>query len=232
MLGIILPTLNAQATLAETLVSVKYADAAPALSIVVADGGSTDQTRDMAQEMGARVTQSAAGRGRQLASGAAFAKEQGAGWFLFLHADTRLPTDWGKPVTAFMLEPDNVWRAAHFQLALDDPDPQARRVEKWANWRANSLGLPYGDQGLLISADLYEMVGGYSEDLDLMEDVGFIRNLKKTPGAELVALETAITTSAARYLQDGWWLRPMRNLLCLALFLSGAKQDLLKRLYQ
>lgn len=231
MLGIVIPTLNAEDTLAKTLKNAAL-NRAPLKEPVVVDGGSTDQTRQIAADLGVRVIETAPGRGRQLAAGAQHVLDQGAKWILFLHADCSLPAGWGEQVADFAISEKNYWRIGYFQLGLDAPSPNARRVEKWANWRANKLGLPYGDQGLLISADLYEIVGGFNPDLDLMEDVDLINRLKKTPGVQLVPFDGKIITSSKRYQSDGWWQRPLQNLLCLALFYIGTPQGLLKRLYQ
>ncbi|MCM0019399.1 MAG: glycosyl transferase family 2, partial [Tagaea sp.] len=97
-----------------------------------------------------------------------------------------------------------------------------------ANWRARNFGLPYGDQGLLIARAAYEKLGGY-RPLPLMEDVDFVRRIGR---ANLRALDGLATTSAARYERDGWWLRPLRNLLCLALWRAGVAPGTIARLYR
>ena len=86
-------------------------------------------------------------------------------------------------------------RAAFYKLAFDEPGRRARRTAGLANWRARVLGLPYGDQGLLISRRFYDAVGGHPEE-PLMEDVALVRRI----GARrLLALESWAVTSAERY---------------------------------
>ena len=118
-------------------------------------------------------------------------------------------------------------RAGYFRLAFDDPASQARRIERLANWRSRSLGLPYGDQGLLISRACYDALGGFAA-LPLMEDVELARRLGRR---RLVALPAAALTSAARYRRGGWWRRPLRNLTLLGLFYAGLPPAWLRRLY-
>ena len=112
-------------------------------------------------------------------------------------------------------------------LVLDDPDPRARRIERWARWRARALALPYGDQGLLIHRALYRELGGFAP-IPLMEDVQFLRRIGRR---RLVHLAVEARTSARRYRRDGWWSRPARNLTLLGLYFLGAPPAWLKRLY-
>lgn len=225
MLAIVIPTLNAEATIAATLAAV-FAHDVPQLEVVLVDGGSSDATRLLSTDGGARVIESAPGRGRQLALGAA---ETQAGWLLFLHADTVLPDDWEHHVSRFITEPRNAEYAAYFKLSFDHSSRAAKRVATLANWRAKAWGLPYGDQGLLIHRDLYDDMGGYRADLDLMEDVDLARRLGPM---RLKALRATVTTSAAKYVAGGWWSRPLRNVLCLGLFLAGAPMRWIESLYR
>ena len=192
--------------------------------IVVVDGGSRDHTPAVAAAAGARVVPAPRGRGVQLAAGANAA--HGA-WFLFLHSDTVLGGDWRAEAEAFMSDPNNRARAAAFRFALDDATPQARRLERIVAWRGRVLGLPYGDQGLLIHRDFYRALGGF-RPLPLMEDVDFVRRIGH---ARLHILATPAITSAARWRLDGWLRRSLRNLTCLVLYFAGVPPRFLVRVY-
>jgi rSAM/selenodomain-associated transferase 2 len=222
-LSIIIPTFDAGATLGRTISALKQCVRSPSYEIVVADGSSTDGTVVAAEGEGARVVVAPRGRGRQLAAGAAAA---GAPWLLFLHADTVLGTDWGEAVQRFMAEGSNLGRAATFRYALDSPAPAARRLERIVDWRCRRLGLPYGDQGLLIAAAFYRSLGGFAP-LPLMEDVDLVRRIGR---ARLVVLDCTATTSAERY-RKGFVRRSARNLACLALYFAGLPPRLIARLY-
>ncbi len=192
--------------------------------IIVADGGSTDTTTAIAAAAGATVVPTAKGRGRQLAAGAKAARGQ---WLLFLHADTVLEPYWSATATTFMSLRSNLLRAGHFRFALDDQAPAARRLERLANWRSRTLGLPYGDQGLLMSRALYNSLGGFS-DIPLMEDVDMVRRIGKD---KLVELPATATTSAERFRRDGYVLRPLRNTSLLCLYFLGVPPRHLVNLY-
>jgi rSAM/selenodomain-associated transferase 2 len=212
--------MNAAACLPATFAALATAGA----ELVVVDGGSADGTAAIARADGARVVTAPRGRGSQLAAGAVAA---GGDWLLFLHADTRPEPGWVEAVRGFIAAPDNANRAGYFRFALDDPAPEARRLERAVAWRCRVLALPYGDQGLLLSRALYEAIGGF-RPLPLMEDVDLVRRLGRR---RLVALPAAALTSAERWRRDGWGRRSARNLLCLALWFLGVPPRLIRKLY-
>lgn len=226
MLSIVLPTLDAAATLARTLAALGPPPwNGMAGEIVIADGGSRDTTHTVAAAAGARWIDAPPGRGAQLAAGAAGARGD---WLLFLHADTMLDAGWNVAVAGFAEDPGNAERAAYFALALDDAGPQARRLERAVAWRCRSLALPYGDQGLLIAAPFYRRLGGF-RPLPLMEDVDLVRRIGRR---RLVPLPVKAITSADRWRRDGWTLRSARNLACLSLYFLGVPPKTLLRLYR
>ena len=223
-IDVVIPTLNASPGLARTIASLGGGENGLALSITVCDGGSRDDTLAIARRAGAAVVEAPAGRGGQLAAGAATGS---APWLLFLHADTTLGAGWATAVRRFTDDAANAGRAGYFRLRFDSPDPRARRIERLAAWRCRTFGLPYGDQGLLIARAFYRRLGGFPA-LALMEDVAFARRIGRHG---LVPLEACAVTSARRYERDGWLLRPLRNLSCLALFSAGVPPSVIRRLY-
>ncbi len=224
-LSVIIPTLDAAATLPAVLGALEEGRSAGLLrEIVIVDGGSADGTAALATALGGRVIAAPRGRGMQLATGGAVAEGE---WFLFLHADTRLGRGWTAPVAAFMADAANQRRAGYFRFALDDGARAARLIEAGVRWRCRNLALPYGDQGLLLSAALHGEVGGF-RPLPLMEDVDIVRRIGRE---RLTPLAADAVTSAARYRRDGYLARPLRNLSCLTLYLLGIPPRLLLRLY-
>ena len=216
-ISVVIPTLNAAATLSATLAALGTLD-----ETVVADGGSEDGTADIARAAGAVMVFAEKGRGQQLAAGIKAATGE---WLLLLHADTRLQPRWHDEAAAHIR--DNHGKAAHFRFALASADPRARRLERLVAWRCRVLALPYGDQGLLIHRDLLRRVGGI-KPLPLMEDVDLIRRLGR---ARLVALNASATTSAAKWERDGWYRRSWRNLVCLSLWHLGVPPARIARIY-
>ena len=168
------------------------------------------------------------GRGSQLAAGAAALLADGtAEWLFFLHADSVPDPSWADEAARFTAAAENRARAGYGRFALDDGAAPARRIERLVGWRCRRLGLPYGDQGLLVHRDLYRAAGGFPA-IPLMEDVALVRRIGRR---RLVPLPFAVTTSAERYRRGGYVLRPLRNLGCLALYLAGLPPSAVRRLY-
>ncbi len=220
MISVVIPTLNAGQTLDRTLDCLD----GQVGEVIIVDGGSDDATSALAENHGTRLVLTAPGRGAQLAAGAAAAT---GGWLLFLHGDTRLGPGWADAVQGFMAATGSDHRAAVFRYALDDHAPAARRLEAVVRWRWRWLGLPFGDQGLLISRDFYHALGGF-DPMPLMEDVDFVRRIGRH---RLVILEADAVTSAVRYWRGGYWRRPLRNALCLGLYFLGLPPRRLVCLY-
>jgi len=215
-LSVVIPALDAAESLHCTLAALGRVE------IVVVDGGSQDATVAVARVHGARVVAASRGRGIQLAAGVAATRGE---WLLLLHADTVLAPGWRAAAEAHM--ESGAGRAAYFRFVLDSADPRARPLERRVAMRCRALGLPYGDQGLLISRALLDAVGGV-RPLPLMEDVDLVRRLGR---ARLAALPVDAVTSAARWEQHGWRWRSLRNLGCLALWFAGVPPRTIARLY-
>lgn len=229
MISVIIPTLNAEATLASTLASlVPAAVDGVVRQVIVADGGSTDRTLEIADAAGADIVQGEAGRGRQLARGAKAAR---SAWLLFLHADTVLEPGWHTEAAAFMdgIETDHrPVSAAAFRFTLDDAGMAPRLIEAGVWLRCALARLPYGDQGLLLPARLYREIGGF-RPMPIMEDVDIVRRLG---WRRLTMLSSRAVTSASRYRRDGYGRRTARNLSCLALYALRVPPDTIARLYR
>ena len=221
-MSVVIPTLDAADELAATLAAL--AGARLVGEIIVADGGSSDDSVAVAGAAGARIVSAPKGRGTQLAAGAAAASGD---WLLFLHADCSLAPGWEQAVDTFVTAPGAADRAGYFAFAIDDASRAARRLERIVAWRCRVLGLPYGDQGLLIARALYQAVGGFAA-LPLMEDVEFARRLGRR---RLVPLGAPAYASARRYREGGYIRRPLRNLICLALYFLGVPARHIARLY-
>ncbi|MEP5091107.1 MAG: glycosyl transferase, partial [Paracoccaceae bacterium] len=148
-------------------------------------------------------------RGAQLQRGCRLAKGD---WLLILHADTELETGWTGTVRSHLTQESG----AYFKLRFRARGAMPKMVAGWANLRSRVFGLPYGDQGMLLTRTLYDAVGGY-QDQPLMEDVALARSLR----GRLICLPIGARTSARRYQQQGWLRRGSRNLLTLARYFGG-----------
>lgn len=212
-LSIVIPALNEAAGLPRLLDDLRPL-AGPALEILVVDGGSTDETVAHAEAAGATVLHSTPGRARQLGVGARAARGD---WLLFLHADSRLGRE-AIGALRVALDQPRPFVAAVFRFAIDLPRGWKTFLERGQAVREALLGLPYGDQGLLVRRETYEAVGGYP-DLPIMEDVALVRRLRRRHSIH--RLPAALLTSGRRYRQRGVLRTWLQHSVILFLYSVG-----------
>ncbi len=221
-LSIIIPTLNSASVLPDTINFLTPAiETGLVRELIFSDGGSEDDTKAIASAVGAKFVSGPAGRGQQLAAGADAA---GGLWLLIVHSDTWLSIDWVDEVESHMTTPG---LAGYFKLKYRAAGLASAWVSGWANCRSKWFGLPFGDQGLVISKDLYLEVGGYPS-IPIMEDVEIARRLK----GRLRMLNATAATDPCRYLEEGWFNRGLRNFLLLAKYRAGVSPEKLNRSYR
>jgi glycosyltransferase involved in cell wall biosynthesis len=205
MLSVIIPTLNAERSLTDTLKALIQPTIEGVVNeVIIADGGSTDHTLEIADASGATIVKTEKGRGQQLRAGAEAA---------FIDA-----VDKGRQRPA----------AAAFRFRLDDDRIGAGLIEFGVGLRCRLFRLPYGDQGLLIPARLYKELGGF-KPMPLLEDVDMIRRLGR---ARIRILRPAAVTSAHRYRNDGYASRTLRNWMCLAMYFVGVPAGRIVKFYR
>jgi len=189
-ISVIIPTLDSARHLPRALAPlVDGMQESLIREVIVSDGGSRDETLEIADAAGCALISGEPGRAKQLLNGIARAKGK---WLLILHPQTSLARGWTEEVGLFLQFNEARKRAATFKLAFDDKS--AKTTLFWARLRAHVMKLPHGDQGLLVSRFLYDGINGYRdvahEDIDLVRRIG---------GKRLVFLETEAVTSADTY---------------------------------
>jgi rSAM/selenodomain-associated transferase 2 len=193
-LSIVLPALDEAALIVPAL--ERLARLAPDAERIVADGGSTDGTPDLARPW-ARVIAAPRGRARQMNAGAAATTGD---WLLFLHVDTELPEGFAAQIARAA---QAGFRAGAFRLRIAGRHPWLPLVAWGATLRTRWRGIAFGDQGLFVRADVFRARGGFP-DLPLMEDFAWTRNLRRA-GIALYVSPLAVTTSGRRWDGGGFW---------------------------
>ena len=222
MLAVVIPALQ-EAQRLPLLLADLAADDDLVRELVVVDGGSSDATATIAMLGGARLLRCAPGRGGQLALGVAATT---APWLLLLHADARLPADWFLGLrAAIRADPEAAWA---FRLAIEARDPRLRLVEWAVQWRSRSRGLPYGDQGLLLSRQLLTAAGGVAP-LPLLEDLELILRLRRL--APIRLLPMALRVDGRRWRRLGVWRTAMANAAIRRAWRRGIPEGELARRY-
>ena len=221
LLSVIVPTLNEEATIGRALERVRDSEG---VEVIVADGGSRDATREIAERFGASVLEVAGGRAAQLNAGAAAAKGQ---QLLFLHADTLLPVGYTGLIRRTLDCPATV--AGAFRFRTDGSGAALRLMEWGANIRSAVFRRPYGDQGLFMEKRVFDEVGGFAA-LPIMEDYELVGRLRRR-GRVATVWEAAVT-SARRWQRLGVLRTTLRNQAMVAGFHAGVAPERLARFYR
>lgn len=192
-ISVIVPALNEAENLAHLL---KRLNQLPEVSeMVVCDGGSTDQTRDIALENGARVVQSAANRGAQMNAGALVSKGE---ILWFLHADILPASSSTRRIVQAASNEKTI--GGNFRLRFDQRTSGARIVEIIARV-LRRFGLYYGDSGIWVRREVFETLGGF-ENWPLFEDYDFARRMEheaRRRGARTVCIALPLRVSSRRF---------------------------------
>jgi rSAM/selenodomain-associated transferase 2 len=144
------------------------------------------------------------GRARQQNAGAAAA---GGDVLWFLHADSRVPADSLATARGFARSA----ALGYFDLQFRDDGPRLVRLNALgARVRSRWLGLPFGDQGFILSRRLFESLGGFDESLPAGEDHALVWMARRA-GVELAPLGAPLLTSARRFAERGWLRTTLRH---------------------
>lgn len=219
-ISIIIPSLNEAERIAD---AVERAWAVRPLEVLVVDGGSHDGTADLAQRAGAKVLNSPRGRALQQNRGAAIASGE---VLLFLHADTWLAENGCRQIQLAVEEQSAVCGA--FRQVIEAEGWPYRLLERGNAGRARRLGLPYGDQGLFVRRETFDMLGGFPE-VSLMEDWLLMRRLRRISWP--VLLPGPLYVSARRWQRHGVVRQTLRNWALVAGALAGVSPNRLAQFY-
>jgi rSAM/selenodomain-associated transferase 2/rSAM/selenodomain-associated transferase 1 len=223
--AVVVPTLNEETILADTLASVRLQTVGE-VRLIVADGGSTDATSEVAMRFGAEVFRAPRrGRGCQIAAAIATLQEDVV---LVLHADTHLPPDAVERIRGHLRNHANC-PGGCLGHRFDSPRAAYRLVEAVDALRAR-WGTSYGDQGQFFRRAPLARAGGFP-DQPIMEDVELSRRLRAQ--GQPAYLNCPVLASPRRLERLGLWQSATVNFLLRTAYRVGgaAVCDRLDRLY-
>ncbi|QPK61977.1 TIGR04283 family arsenosugar biosynthesis glycosyltransferase [Methylomonas sp. LL1] len=191
-LSVVIPVLNEAGQIAAKLGALQPLRAD--CELLLADGGSDDGSRIVAEVLVDKVLQAPCGRAKQMNVGAMAAQ---ARVLLFLHADTRLPDE---AVRRILRAVADGYQWGRFDVEFDDPRPVFKLIAFMMNWRSRLTGIATGDQALFVTRSAFQAVGGFPE-IALMEDIAISRRLKKL--GKPCCPRDKVITSARRWRKHG-----------------------------
>ena len=223
LISVIIPVLNEESTIEDTLKQVR--DLSGTKEIIVVDGGSTDKTFELATQFADKVLKSKSGRARQMNVGAEAARGD---VLFFLHSDSEIK---GEVLISIQEKMKNsAVIGGCCSLKIDDESWPLRFISWTSNLRAKYLNLMFGDQGIFVRKSIFSQIGGYPEQ-ELMEDWELSRKLSKFKG-KLVQLSERIYTSARRWHEFGIWKTIFLMHKIKLLYTLGVGPKKLKKIYR
>jgi|WetSurSiteA1Bulk_404760.scaffolds.fasta_scaffold00190_19 rSAM/selenodomain-associated transferase 2 len=207
--------------------------------IIVVDGGSYDNTVELATAYADKIAASGQGRARQMNHGASQAIGE---ILLFLHVDTDLP-EHALTLIEQNLSTRQVWGRFNIQLCAEFLVSTRRVRMPWQrtqqlmfniiafmmNWRSRLTGIATGDQTIFVTKTAFNNVGGFPE-ISLMEDIALSRALKKL--SPPVCLTAKVKSSARRWQQYGIFKTILLMWSLRLRYWLGADPDKLAELYR
>src|SRR5215831_15907713 len=209
-ISVIIPTLNEGLTIGATIDAVRHLSVP--IEVIVVDGGSDDNTCEIATERGAQVIASERGRGAQMHRGAGVAQ---ADVLWFLHADTIVPPN-GPDLIVEAIQNIRVV-AGNFDVRFHGRGA-ASRFMTWLYPQLRWFELCYGDSAIFVRREAYEQIGGF-KPLPIFEDLDLLRSLRKI--GRFVHLSATVVTSSRRFEGRSFIITLLRWILMQLLYWLG-----------
>ena len=224
MISVIIPTYNEAENIGNVIRHLlNETDAINIQEIIVADGHSTDATKEMAIKAGAKfLLCTNKGRARQMNEASRIAL---GNIFYFLHADSVPPKGYSAQIIA---KYNAGYGIGCYQLSFDY-NHWFLKANCWFT-RFNVNAVRFGDQSLFVHKDIFTKSGGFNEHLMLCEDQEIIHRLKNH--GRFVVMQDRVITSARKYLENGVYKMQLIFYLIYFLYKAGVPQHKLLRLYR
>ncbi len=223
MISIIIPTFNEEAYIHSLVIYLTEHGGGYVQEIIVSDGGSADNTLQLASAAGAHaVISPQKGRAAQMNFGASLAT---GGILYFVHSDSFPPVSFAKNIQ------DAVQNGFDFGRYRTEFDSKKFILKLNAFFTRFDLFVCYGgDQTLFITRLLFDKLYGFDSTLLIMEDYDIVVRAK-TIGRYKI-LPQQVRVSARKYDTNSWWQVQRANYIIVQMFRKGASQEAMDKRYK
>jgi len=198
MVSVVIPTYNEAASIAAVLERLKWVRGE--FEVLVADGSSTDRTAEIVRELAGtyprplQLVESVRNRAIQCNSAAQQASGRA---LLFLHADIFVPPQTVLAVENSLRDPAVI--GGNFQIVFEG-DTFVERFFTWCYRVRRPFGIYYGDSGLFVRREIFELLGGF-KPIPIMDDYEFVRRMERA--GRTVCLNPPLLVSGRRWRVQG-----------------------------
>ena len=221
-LSIIIPTLNEESNICELLSQLLRIQDDRIHEIIVADGGSTDKTCNLAKEYSIQLLDlGTKSRAYQMNEAANIATGD---VLYFIHADTRPPISFVDDIHASVKDG---YQVGSYSFKLDSKDLRLKMLSFMT--KINMLISRGGDQTLFVTRSFFDALDGYDEEFIIMEDFDFIRRARKK--TKFKSLDKSVLVSARKYEKNSYLAVQTANLSAFLMFYFGAPPQKIKDMY-
>lgn len=223
-ISVVIPVINEAENLTRLLPYLKTHGGSFIREILVADGGSTDASAEVALKFGARVIlHQAACRAAQMNAAANCAS---GSILYFVHADTIPPPSFGADIFQALADGHPM---GCYRYSFDSKKPWLR-INAYFN-RFPWLWCQGGDKTFFIKKSLFDSLGGYDEYYTVMEEYDFLRRAAKK-GLRIFTVPKNAIVSARKYERNSWIRVQFANFLVFTLFRFHYPPNRLKKIYR
>ena len=220
--SIVIPTLDEEETLISNLEYLHALELKLEAEIIIVDGKSKDNTKEVAKSLTSKVFDSNSSRSLQFNKGVLHAQGE---YYIFLHADTKLDDN---AENSLQIICDN-FQWGFFKIKLDHKDLKYSFLSFCINLRSRLFRYCTGDQVLIIKSSLFHKLKGYKE-IELMEDIDISNRLKKI--SDPTILPGQAITSCRRWKKYGFFKTILLMRFIRLLYFLGISTNILRRIYR
>lgn len=221
-ISVIIPTLNEGNHIPRLLEHLCRWGDERMLEVIVSDGGSTDGTIELVEQAEVNLISSEKGRAVQMNTAAAQAKGE---VLYFIHADTLPPPSFCDDIERSLHSESHI---GSYRLGFDKTSLLLRINCFFTRFQA--LCFRGGDQTLFVKRSFFESLGGYNDQLKIMEEYDFIKRAKVE--TEFSIIPKSVKASSRKYENNNYFKVQLANMIVFNMFNFGFSQDRMYRTYE